>query len=113
LDDKREARAEGGRRFQREGPITEKDLDMPLVVLLRGVFTVCIQRIAKMTNTCWDSSLRGQRPVCQVRSACVTQLQGERVSTSMTTDADGLCNTALSGYCGYKVTYHESEESSF
>jgi len=24
LDDKREARAEGGRRFQREGPITEK-----------------------------------------------------------------------------------------
>ena len=28
LDDKREGRAEGGRRFQREGPITEKDLDM-------------------------------------------------------------------------------------
>jgi len=25
LDDKKEARAEGGRRFQREGPATEKD----------------------------------------------------------------------------------------
>jgi len=28
LDDKKEARAEGGRRFQRDGPITEKDLDL-------------------------------------------------------------------------------------
>jgi len=34
LDDKREARAEGGRRFQREGPITEMDLDMAMVVLV-------------------------------------------------------------------------------
>jgi len=32
LDDKKEARAGGGRRFQREGPITEKDLDMAMVV---------------------------------------------------------------------------------
>src|SRR6218665_1396216 len=32
----REARAEGGRRFQREGPITEKGLDMVVVVLVRG-----------------------------------------------------------------------------
>jgi len=31
LDDKKEARAEGGRRFQREGLITEKDLDMVMV----------------------------------------------------------------------------------
>jgi len=30
LDDKKEARAEGGRRFEREGPITEKDLDMAM-----------------------------------------------------------------------------------
>jgi len=36
LDDKREARAEGGRRFQREGPKTEKDLDMAMVVLVQG-----------------------------------------------------------------------------
>jgi len=36
LDDKREARAEGGRRFQRERPITEKDLDMDMVVLVQG-----------------------------------------------------------------------------
>src|SRR6218665_792838 len=28
LDDRREARAEGGRRFQREGAITAKDLDI-------------------------------------------------------------------------------------
>jgi len=27
LDDKNEARAEGGRRFQREGPAAEKDLE--------------------------------------------------------------------------------------
>jgi len=33
LDDKKEAHAEGGRRFQREGPITETDLDMAMVVL--------------------------------------------------------------------------------
>ena len=36
LDDRREARADGGRRFQREGAITAKDLDMAMVVLVRG-----------------------------------------------------------------------------
>ena len=36
MDDKREARVEGGRRFQREGPIMENDLDMAMVVLVRG-----------------------------------------------------------------------------
>jgi len=36
LDDKREVRAEGGRRFQRVGPIMEKDLGMAMVVLVRG-----------------------------------------------------------------------------
>jgi len=36
LDDKREARADGGGRFQREGPTTKKDLDMVTVVLVRG-----------------------------------------------------------------------------
>ena len=36
LDDRREARAEGGRRFQIEGPIRAKDLDMAMVVLVRG-----------------------------------------------------------------------------
>jgi len=35
LDDKREARAEGDRRFQREGPITDKDLDLAMVLLVR------------------------------------------------------------------------------
>jgi len=34
LGDKKEGRAEGGRRFQREGPITEKHLDMAMVVLV-------------------------------------------------------------------------------
>jgi len=37
LDDKKEALAEGGRRFQREGPSTEKDLDLVIVVLVRGI----------------------------------------------------------------------------
>src|SRR6218665_210039 len=36
LDDKREGRAEGGRRFQREGEITAKDLDMAMAALGRG-----------------------------------------------------------------------------
>src|SRR6218665_324195 len=36
LDDRREAQAEGERRFQREGAITAKDLDMAMVVLVRG-----------------------------------------------------------------------------
>jgi len=30
--EKKEARAEGGRGFQREGPITKKDLDMAMVL---------------------------------------------------------------------------------
>jgi len=38
LDDRRETRAEGGRRFQREGVITAKDLDM--VVLVRGTKSI-------------------------------------------------------------------------
>ena len=36
LDDRREARAEGGRRFQREWAITAKDLEMVTVALIRG-----------------------------------------------------------------------------
>ena len=36
MDDRREGRAEGGRRFQREGPIKEKNPDMAMVVLVRG-----------------------------------------------------------------------------
>src|SRR6218665_2060543 len=36
MDDKQQARAEGGRRFQRKGPIMEKDIDMAMVVLVRG-----------------------------------------------------------------------------
>ena len=36
MDDRREARAEGGRRFQREWAITAKDLYMAMVVLVRG-----------------------------------------------------------------------------
>ena len=36
LDDKKEAQADCGRRFQREGPATEKDLDLARVVLVRG-----------------------------------------------------------------------------
>ena len=35
MDDKKEVRADGGRRFQREGPATEKDLDLAIVVLVR------------------------------------------------------------------------------
>jgi len=44
LDDEREARAEGGRRFQREGAITEKDLDMTMVVVVRGTKSFRLSR---------------------------------------------------------------------
>ena len=36
MDDRIEALAEGGRLFQREGAITDKDLDMVMVVLVSG-----------------------------------------------------------------------------
>jgi len=36
LDDKKEEWADSGRRFQREGPASEKDLDLAIVVLVRG-----------------------------------------------------------------------------
>jgi len=34
LNDKKETRADGGRRFQMEGPATEKDLDLAKVIQL-------------------------------------------------------------------------------
>src|SRR6218665_3725237 len=56
LDDKREARAEGGRRFQREGVITAKELDMAMVVLVRGT-----------KNSRLSMESRGRRDVAEVR----------------------------------------------
>ena len=44
MDDKNEARAYGGRRFQREGPITEKYLDMAMVVLVQGTTSSRLSR---------------------------------------------------------------------
>ena len=35
MDDKKKVRAEGGRRFQRQEPATEMDLDLVVVVLIR------------------------------------------------------------------------------
>src|SRR6218665_1544845 len=57
LNDKREARAEGGMRFQREGPITEKDLDMAMVVLSRG------KKSSRLSREC-----RGRRDEAEVGS---------------------------------------------
>jgi len=37
LGDKKEAQDEGGRRFQKEGPVTENDLDLAIVVLVQGI----------------------------------------------------------------------------
>jgi len=44
LDAKKEARAEGGRQFQREAPATERDLDLAIVVLglIRITDVVCV-----------------------------------------------------------------------
>ena len=55
MDDRREARAEGGRRFQREGAITAKD--MAMVALVRGTKS---SRLAM--------ERRGRRDVAEVGS---------------------------------------------
>ena len=67
MDDKREARAEGGRRFQREEPIMEKEhycclittmaIDMAMVVLARGTKRSHLSR-----------ERRGRRDEAEVRS---------------------------------------------
>ena len=44
LDDKKEARADGGRRFQRERLATQKDLDLAIVVLVRGTKSSCLSK---------------------------------------------------------------------
>src|SRR6218665_3642927 len=62
LDDRREARAEGGRRFQREGPITETDLDMAMVVLVRGTKSSRLSR-----------ERRGRRDEAEVGSRMASQ----------------------------------------
>ena len=62
LDDKREGRAEGGRRFQREGLITEKDLDMAMVVLVRGTKSSRLSR-----------ERRGRRDEAEVGSRITTK----------------------------------------
>jgi len=44
LENKKEARAEGGRQFQMEGPITEKDHDSAIVVLIWETKKSCLSR---------------------------------------------------------------------
>jgi len=57
LDNKEEAGAEGRRRFQREWTVTEKDLDMVMVVLVRGTKSSRLSR-----------ERRGQRNEAEVGS---------------------------------------------
>ena len=49
MDDRREARAEGGRRFRKEGAITAKDLDMAMVLLHVTLLSsvMCNQQLQK------------------------------------------------------------------
>ena len=62
LDDKNEARADGGRRFQREGPATEKDLDLAIVVLVRGTKS---SRLSKERRGRRDETEIGNRMASQ------------------------------------------------
>jgi len=64
LDDTREARAEGGRRFQREEAITAKDLDMAMVVLVRGT------KISRLSRSVEDEGMR-QRSEVGWRMMCL------------------------------------------
>ena len=57
MDDKNEAQADGGRRFLREGPATEKDLDLAIVVLVRGTKSSLLSKES-----------RGRRDEAEVRS---------------------------------------------
>ena len=57
------ARAEGGRRFQREGPATEKDLYLATVVLVRGTNS---SRLSNLTRSPYLR--RGRRNEVEVRS---------------------------------------------
>jgi len=52
LDDKKEARADGGRRFQREEPPTEKDLDLAIAVLVKETVDMVVQRIELCEGCC-------------------------------------------------------------
>jgi len=53
----KEAQADGGRRFQREGPATEKDLELAIVVLVRG------------TKISLSRERRGRRDEAEVESS--------------------------------------------
>src|SRR6218665_4033043 len=79
LDDKREARAEGGRRFQREGPITGKDLDMAMVVLVRGTKGSRLSRDgregrdeAEVGSRMASRRYLGATPIWALRTICKT-----------------------------------------
>jgi len=43
---KTKARADGGRRFQREGPATAKDLDLAIVVLVSIIHVILIHNFS-------------------------------------------------------------------
>ena len=67
MDDKKEARAEGGRQFQRGGPATEKDLDLAIVVLVRRPKSSHLSR-----------ERRGRRDEAEVEYACCDFLLDDR-----------------------------------
>src|SRR6218665_1957036 len=79
LDDRREARAEGGRRFQREGAITAKDLDMDMVVLARGTKSsrLSMERrgrrdVAEVGNRMASRRYLGATPIWASRTISIT-----------------------------------------
>ena len=62
MDDK-EAQAEGGRRFQREGPATENDLDLALVILVQGTKS---SRLSRDRRGRWDKAGVGSQTASEI-----------------------------------------------
>ena len=55
MGDKKEARADGGRRFQREGPAAKKNLNLAIGVLVRETKSSRLSRERRGRYTCIDA----------------------------------------------------------
>jgi len=89
LYDKKEAQTEGARGFQREGPATEKDLDLATVVLVRGTKS---SRLSKERRERRDEAEVGSRmasqrylgatPICALRSISLSLYPFAKLNSS-------------------------------
>ena len=77
MEDKKEARADGGKRLQREGPATKKDLDLGIVVLVRGTNS---SRLSRERRGRREGS-EGGSPMASWRYSCRSSLKSSPFHT--------------------------------